>query len=217
MISTTRINDELTKAINTRYALIQLYVDASIFGAASRMYRCIKDIMTLYALEKALYNAVYYDFDETEIETLIYKIREFIGIINYVSNVEYLLMKYPNLTCPIRIPDNYVTSGDGQGNVTNITNNYPTVYIKSATINTEEWLTQDLTPLVTIDGQLTITPLDFNIGNVDVDSVFLEVQGDNPDYRVDGDGYHIVGNTLHWHKFYSLKVGVQIKIRWRVE
>ena len=54
----------------------------------------------------------------------------------------------------------------------------------------------------------------FNINNVDVDAVFLEVQGDNPDYGVN-KAYHMVGNTLYWHNFYTLKPNMQILIRWK--
>lgn len=211
MISLTRIEDELTQAANTRYALIQLYVDASIFGYANRIYRCIKDIMTLYALEKALFNAVYYNFNETDIENLIYKIREFRGILTYVSNIDYFLLKYPNLVCPIKTTDNFTSQGDGQGNqITIINNTYPTSIID----NREEWKTQILTPLITTIGQTLIPNIDFNINNIDVDAVFLEVQGDNPDYGVN-KAYHMVGNTLYWHNFYTLKPNMQILIRWK--
>lgn len=220
MISTTRIEEELTNAINVRYALIQLYIDASIFGYAKRMYRCIKDIMTLYALEKALNNALYYNFDETEVELLIYKIREFIGMINYVGSIDFWLTKYPSLKCPVITPTKYTTPCQGGGTTTTIINNtYPmsTVYIKSITIDNTEWISQDLTPLVTANGQTTIAGLGFNVQDIDIDTIILEVSGDNPKYSLTGDGYHIVGNTLYWHNFYDLTTTLSIVIRWRVE
>lgn len=218
MISTTRNTFELTRCINIRYALIELYLDASIFGYASRMYQSIKDIMTLYVLEKSLYNAIYYNFDETEVETLIYKIREYLGILNYGSNVDYFITKYPGITTPAVTPDNIHTPGDGEGNtiITNITNTYPTTIIERNTTISSDFLSQDLTSLITVDGQTTIEGLNFTIGDVDPDILLLEVQGDNPNYSLAGDGYHIEGNILHWHNFYDLKVGMQVKIRWKI-
>ena len=79
------------------------------------------------------------------------------------------------------------------------------------------WHSQNLTPKITVDGQTTITDINFNIANVDVDTVLLEVQGDDPKYTNEGEGFHMVSNTLYWHHFYDLKVGMQVKIRWREE
>jgi hypothetical protein len=195
-------------------------MDASIWGYANRIYKSVKDIMTLYALEKALFNAVSYNFTETQIETLIFKIREFLGMINYTSRVDYFLARYPSLECSNEKEGPYVSPGDGSGgDITNIINNYyPTTYIteKSSIIDNTEWYSQNLTPLIVSDGQVTISNLNFNIADVDIDSVLLEVQGDDPEYTVSGQGYHIVGSTLHWHNFYDLKIGMQVKIRWRI-
>lgn len=207
MILTTRDDFELTRCINIRYSLIQLYVDSSIFGYASRMYQCIKDIMTLYGLEKALYNAIYYNFDENDIETLIYKIREYLGIIDYISNVDYYVTKYPSIIPPNDESDDFTTI-----NNTYITNNTNITNIT----NTEDWFSQPLTDFILVDGQLTIEDLDFNINDIDMDTLILEVQGDNPEYSLSENGYHVVGTTLHWHNFYDLKVGMQIKVRWKL-
>ena len=213
MISTTRINEALTRALNVRYALIELYVDATMFGAANRIYRTAKDIFTLYALEKALNNAVLYNFDETDIETLIFKIREYIGALRYVSNIDFFGYKYPSIKCPVVI-GTYVKPGDGEGNdVGDITViNYTTI------IEESDWLTQDLSGLIT-DGATTISPISFNIDDtsIDRDTIMLEVQGDDPKYTTNenADGWHMVGNVLHWHHFYDLKAGMQVIIRWR--
>ena len=214
MISTTRINDALTRALNTRYALIELYVDASIRGVANRVYRSIKDVFTLYALEKALSNAVLFNFDDTDIETLIFKIREYIGILSYVSGIDYFKYKYPTVNCPIVI-GSYIKPGDGQGNDTTEV----TVIYNTTTVEPAEWFTQPLTPLITSDGQTILSPINFSVDNpnIDLDTVMLEVQGDDPKYttNVNIDGWHMVGNVLYWHNFYDLKVGMQMKIRWR--
>ena len=107
-------------------------------------------------------------------------------------------------------------------NVITIVNNYyPTseVTTKSAIIDNTKWKQQNLTPLITADGQTEITGLEFNLGDntVDVDSIRLEVQGDDTVYSTTGEGYHIIGTTLYWHHFYDLKVGMQVAIKWRVE
>ena len=114
MISTIRITEELNRCADIRYNLIELFVDATIWGYANRLYKTGKDIMTLFALEKALYNAVYYNFNETEIETLIFKIREYLGMLNYTSKVNYFLSRYPNLKCPTDFTGPYITPGDGE-------------------------------------------------------------------------------------------------------
>lgn len=221
MISTIRILEELNRCTNIRYNLIELFIDATIWGYANRIYKTTSDIMVLYALEKALYNAVKYNFDETKIETLIFMIREFLGMLNYTSKVDYFLARYPALECPTDITGPYVEPGDGGGNtITNIINNYyPTSYIyeKSSIIDNTEWFSQDLTPLITVDGQTQISPLNFNVANIDIDTIRLEVQGDDSKYSTTGEGYHIVGNVLHWHHFYDLKVGMQMAIKWRRE
>lgn len=207
MISTTKNNFELTRCINIRYALIQLYVDSSIFGYASRMYQCVKDIMTLYGLEKALYNAIYYNFDENDIEIIIYKIREYLGIINYISNIDYYVIKYP-------IPIPIIGSSDEYTTINNyITDNINNTY---NTYNTEDWFSQNLTSLVISDGQIIIEGLDFNIVDIDMDTLILEIQGDNPEYSLSENGYHVIGTTLYWHNFYDLKIGMQIKVRWKL-
>lgn len=224
MISTTRITYELNRCTQIRYNLIELFMDASIWGYANRMYKSAKDVMTVYALEKALYNAVYYDFTETNIEDLIFKIREYLGMVNYVSKVDYFLARYPNIVCPINPDGPYIEDGDGEGNdvtnITNIINNYyPTTYItnKYTVVDDTQWHRQELTPLITVDGQTTIAGLEFNINEVDIDTLRLEVQGDDSHYTTTGIGYHIVGTTLHWHSFYDLKVGMQVTIKWREE
>lgn len=221
MISTTNITDELTRCVNIRYNLIELYIDSSIWGYANRMYKCVKDIMTLYALEKALFNAVQYSFTDTQISDLIYKIREYLGILNYTSKVDYFLARYPILTCPTNINSPYVASKNCTAqNITYAINNYyPTSYIykKSTIVDNTEWQHQELTSLITLDGQTIITPLAFNIADVDIDTLRLEVQGDDSHYNTTGEGYHIIGNTLYWHSFYDLKVGMQVTIKWRKE
>lgn len=223
MISPTNITYELNRCINIRYSLIELFIDASIWGYANRMYRSVKDIMTLYALEKALFNAVSYNFDDTKISNLIYMIREYLGILNYTSKVDYFLARYPSLSCPTDIDSPYVVlKGGTVSDITYVINNYyPTSYVteKSVVIDNTEWLRQELTPLITVDGQTVITPLDFNIADVDIDTLRLEVQGDDSHYNTNAgvDGYHIVGNTLYWHSFYDLKVGMQVTIKWRRE
>lgn len=208
MISTTRINDELTRAVNIRYALLELYIDATIVGSANRIYKSIKDVMTLYALEKALYHAVFYEFSDTNIELLIYKIREYIGVLSYTSSINYFEYKYPSLQCP---------TDSGGGIIPPYIPATPGVIPSTTT----EWFSQNLTPLITVDGQTTITGLNFSIDNpnIDIDTILLEVQGDDPKYTADAgaDGWHMESNTLYWHHFYELKVGMQVKIRWRVE
>ena len=216
MISTTRIEEALTRALNVRYALIGLFADSAMVGSANRIYRTAKDIFTLYALEKALYNAVSYGFDDTEIETLIYKIREYLLTLTITTSLDYFEYKYPSIVCPIIVgPYNNPGDGDGNdiegGNTTIITN----------LIDPSDWYTQDLTPLITSDGITVIGPINFNIGdvNVDKDTIMLEVQGDDPEYNTNTgvDGWHMVGNMLYWHNFYDLKVGMQMKIRWRLD
>lgn len=206
MVSTTRINEALTSAVNIRYSILELFVDATIFGSANRIYKSIKDVMTLYALEKALYNAVYYNFTDTQIELLIFKIREYIGILNYTSTVSYFEYKYPALYCP----------SDSTSTVPVYNPNIPT----TSPVGDSEWFSQNLTDLITVDGQTVISGLNFVIENplIDIDTVLLEVQGDDPKYtdNISVDGWHMVGNVLHWHNFYDLKVGMQMKVRWRV-
>ena len=212
MISPTRIEYELLRCINIRYSLIILCLDATIYGYANRIYRSVKDIMTLYALEKALYNAVYYDFTDTEIENIIYKIREFLGMLSYVSKVDYFLTKYPGLDCGTDVTTPYTKPTDipGSNENTIIVNN-------NNTVDNTEWHTTDLTPKITVDGQTVIPDIGFNISDIDIDTVLLQVQGDDSYYTVSGEGFHIVGTTLYWHSFYDLKVGMQIVIKWREE
>jgi hypothetical protein len=223
MISPTRITDELNRCINIRYNLIELYIDATIWGYANRIYRTVKDIMTLYALEKTLYNTSLYSYTDTQIENIIYKIREYLGILNYTSKVDYFLSRYPSVACPSTFKGPYIEPKFGStSDITYVINNfYPTSYIteKSVIIDNTEWFKQELTSLILLDGQTTITPLDFNVANVDIDTLRLEVQGDDSHYNTDisKDGYHIVSNTLHWHSFYDLKVGMQVTIKWRKE
>lgn len=209
MTSLININDELTRCINIRYSLIILFLDATLYGYANRIYRSVKDIMTLYALEKALYNAVYYGFDETEINNLIYKIREYLGILNYDSKVDYFLLKYPSLECPTEIDGIYAEPCTPAP----VSPEIP----KSGIIENTYWNTQDLSDDIVADGQTTITGLNFDISTIDIDTVLLTVQGDDSFYTISGEGYHIVGTTLYWHSFYDLKVGMNVVIKWRTE
>jgi len=248
MVSTIRIYNELVRCINIRYTLIELYIDSTILGVAHRTYSSIKDIMTLYALEKSLYNAIYYNFNETDIETLIFKIREYIRALGYKSNVDYFASKYPPLVCVNADPN--VIPGYNGGTI--VINKYIVVegdiittiivegdnIIKNAIINegdviviggnttihtgdtiitqligNTEWKSKNL--VITSDGQTTIPDIGFDIANVDIDTIRLEVQGDDSVYSTTGDGYHIVGSTLYWHHFYDLKIGMQVAIKWR--
>lgn len=221
MSLTTRAEFELNRCANIRHNLIELFIDSSIWGYSHRLHKSVKDVMTLYGLEKALFNAVRYNFSETKIEALIYKIREYLGMLKYVSRVDYFLARYPNVHCSADTNAPYTKPKDCcKGDVTNIINQYyPTTYIyeKSATLKYTEWISQELTPLITEDGQTTITPLNFDISKVDIDTLRLEVQGDDSHYTTTGEGYHIIGNTLYWHSFYDLKVGMQVTIKWRKE
>jgi hypothetical protein len=218
MTLTTRATFELNRCANIRYKLIELVVDASIWGYGNRIYQTAKDIMTLYALEKTLALSVYHNYDETEVEIIIYKIREYIQGLNYESKVDYFLAKYPSIVAP-NAEGPYTYPGDGSGGIitTIIHNYYPTstIYLKENIIDNTQWHSQELTPLITFNGQTQIAGLNFNISNVDVDTIRLEVQGDDSHYTTVGDGYHIVGNTLHWHSFYDLQVGMQVTIKWR--
>lgn len=211
MVSTTRINDALNRALNVRYALLGLFVDSTLVGSANRMYRTAKDIFTLYALEKALFNAATYGFDDTEIETLIYKIREFIGALSYVSSVDYSKYKYPTVTCPT-ISGPFREAGNGSGGTSESTTTE--IY----TTDSSEWYSQNLTSFIT-DGITQFSGINFSIddSSIDFDTILLEVNGDNPLYTTDTnkDGWHMEGNTLYWHNFYDLKAGMQVVIRWR--
>lgn len=211
MISTTRNNYELARCLNIRYALIELFLDSSFVGSAKRIYRSAKDIFTLYALEKTLYNAILYNLTETQVEDAIFKIREFLGILNYESKVDYFNYKYPDIVCSSDVNQPFNTPTESVPET-------PTDNTKSG-YNEEEWYTQNLTSLITADGQTTISSINFVITDpsIDVDSVFLEVQGDNPPYATSGEGWHMVGNILYWHHFYDLKIGMQVLIRWRKE
>jgi len=223
MISTTRINNELLRCTNIRYKLIELYSDASFTGHISYLHKYAKDVMTLYSLEKALYNAVYYNFEQGEIENIIYKIREYLNALDIKSNVDYFSIRYPNLICISDDDGSYVNPGPGPGNNDGSDgedgqdgeDGTTTIVFKNGEIVETNWRSQMLN--ITSDGQTQIPNLNFNISDVDIDTVLLEVQGDDPDYTVTGNGYHIVGNTLYWHNFYDLKVGMIVKIRWRVE
>lgn len=210
MISTIRINTELLRCINIRYKFIELYTDSVLTGQLSLIHKYAKDILTLNALEKALSKAVYYSFTETEIELLISNIREYVHALELNSIVDYFTIKYPNMPCPTNIQ--FPFAEPNTDNVQDTTDNTTDDFLKSVETSTE-WRSQILS--ITSNGQTTITGLNFSIGNVDVDSVLLEVQGDDPDYTTTGDGYHIIGSTLYWHNFYDLRVGMVVKIRWR--
>ena len=207
MISSTRINTELARCLNIRYSLIEMFLDSCHVGSAKRIYRSAKDVLTLYALEKTLYNYLLYSFTETEIEDIIFKIREYLGILTYTSRVDYFAVRYPEIECPSDITSPFVKSDNvpSGGTGGNIINEY------------DDWYTQDLTAKITVDGQTQIAGINFDIDDVtiDKDTLFLEVQGDNPPYKTTGEGWHMVDTTIYWHHFYDLKVGMQVLIRWR--
>jgi len=217
MISTTRINYELLRCINIRYKIIELYTDAILIGHITYIHKYAKDVMTLYALEKALYNAVYYNFNQSEIEDIIYKIREYINALDINSRVDYFTTRYPSVICITDDNGPYVdTSSPDSG--TGDEDGYDGSDgddLKDGTIPLTNWRSQMIT--ISENGQTVIPNLNFNIGDVDIDTVLLEVQGDDPDYTTTGNGYHIIENTLYWHNFYDLKIGMVVKIRWRVE
>ena len=229
MISNTRIALELDRCLTTRYHITLMYADAVLKGYLRLIHKYCKDAMTLYALEKSLYNAITYGFTETEIEQLIFTIREYLMALNISVSLDYF-SKYNDMLCrdiPVGPNIPYILPGtpgqDGRDGIPGADgqdgeDGTPTTIINNTTvIDNTTWHSQNLTPKITVDGQTTITGINFNIANVDVDTVLLEVQGDDPKYTTEGEGFHMVGNTLYWHHFYDLKVGMQVKIRWREE
>lgn len=80
---------------------------------------------------------------------------------------------------------------------------------------TGDWESYTIT--VSSNGESVFTGLPFNVGNIDIDTLFLTVNGDTIPYNINSnqDGYHIVGTTLNWHYFYELRVGDIIIIKWR--
>lgn len=74
------------------------------------------------------------------------------------------------------------------------------------------WKSQILT--VNNDGDTIIRNLPFNIKDVDVGTIFLTIDGDDPIYGLTRD-YHIEDNILHWHGFYDLTKDMDILIKWK--
>lgn len=75
-----------------------------------------------------------------------------------------------------------------------------------------EWSSQTIS--ITSVGQTVFTNINFNINNVDTDSVFLTIDGDDPEYGINND-YHMIGNTLYWHGSYDLRPELSMLIKWR--
>lgn len=84
-----------------------------------------------------------------------------------------------------------------------------------STTSTGNW--ESYTIVVTSNGESVFTGLPFNVDDIDIDTLFLTVNGDTIPYNINSneDGYHIVGTVLNWHYFYELRVGDIIIIKWR--
>lgn len=205
-ISINVINTELQRCKSIRYTLISLFVDASIMGNLSLIHKYSNEASILYYFEKCLESAIQFERSDNYINDIIYKIREFINVENINSVIDYFNTKYQNSYCIIinSIPGTNVNP-DNQ-NPVNITNIYNT-------INSEVDFKHTSLSISTI-GQTEIE-LPFNVDNVDISTIFLEVQGDDPTYTTTGNGYHIEGNTLIWHNEYRLRPLMQITIKWR--
>lgn len=77
---------------------------------------------------------------------------------------------------------------------------------------TTEWKSYRITILN--NGQTNIPGLPFNVSDIDTDSLFFTVDGDDPVYGEAND-YHIEATTLLWHSFYDLKTDMKALIKWR--
>ncbi|MFA5395129.1 MAG: hypothetical protein WC346_03840 [Methanogenium sp.] len=183
-----------------------MFVDASIMGNLSLIHKFSNEVSILNYFEKCLESSIYFERDDNYINDIIYKIREFINIEGIQSVIDYFTTKYPNFSCTIidSIPGTIINpEHDTSINITNVYN----------TINNE--VDFEHIPLsVSVIGQTEIE-LPFDVDNVDVSTIFLEVQGDDPTYTATGNGYHIEGTTLIWHNEYRLRPGMQITIKWR--
>lgn len=81
--------------------------------------------------------------------------------------------------------------------------------------STNEWNT--FTIGVSYNGQTVFTGMPFDVDDIDVDTIFLVVNGDTVPYNlsISADGFHMVDNTLFWHYFYELTTTDVVVLKWR--
>lgn len=209
-ISTSIINMDLLRARNIRYNLLFIYAEALFKGNISLIHSIARDVSMLYILESALTNCIIFKRDDNFVNDASFKIREYMNAINIGHYVDYYNDTYLCTLCPNYesiLPGVNTTNIYNSNTNTNVTNIYEVNY-------SSDWLSQVLT--VIEEGQTVIPGLTIDLATADMDTIILEVQGDNPAYTTSGNGYHIANKILYWHDAYRLRPNMQIKLRWKL-
>lgn len=200
MISQETINAELDLAKRIYLYYLDKYADTLSIGSANNI-KWYKELCQLYFITDCIQMVSIRDgelyigsevIDDEDWRTMTSLIREFV-------NYDIRDIVYTELDTDSKVKDYNSPL-------------VPPIIVSYQTFN-QNWESQLIT--VTED-DITEVTVEFNIADVDADSIIVTVNDGNPILVVapEDEGIHFIGTTMYWHTYYNLKIDDVIQIQY---
>lgn len=200
MISQEIINAELDLAKRIYLHYLDKYSDMLSIGSSNNT-KWYKELCQLYFITDCM-QMVYIESGKIKIASEIITDQDW-------RTITSLVREFVNYD----IRDIVYTSLDSDFKVKDYTSPLvPPIIVSYQTLN-QNWESQLIT--ITQDDVASVT-VEFNIANVDIDTIRVTVNDNDPVLVVSpaSEGIHFVGTTMFWHTYYNLKIDDVIQIQY---